>query len=149
MRAKDATRLDVVRGLLNEVNGASKPPNKPITTDIQILAIVRRRLAASKHAAEQFATGGRPDLKEKEDGQVGVLEDYAAAVETISEEEVRTRVEELVNQISGSQISENRTINKGAVIKRLLGPGGVFDGKPVEAKNVVKIVDMAVRPPQG
>ena len=139
MRAKDVNRLDVVRALLNEINNASKPPNKPVSTDVQILSILRKRLAAARSAAEQFANGGRQDLKEKEERQIDIMKSYAGAVETVSEDEIRLRVGEVVNEMS-----EGQKMNKGVIIKRLLGPDGVFEGKPLERKDVVTMVDLAL-----
>ena len=107
-----------------------------------MLGVLRKRTQAAKDAAEQFAAGGRKDLKDNEDQQRGVLEEYAGGVETVSEDEIRTRVGEVVNELAVGD--KEQALNKGAVIKKLLGPGGVFEGKAVEKKDVVKMVDLAL-----
>lgn len=138
MRAKDTPRLNAIRAILADITDASKTKS-PVTTDIQILSLCRKRAAAGRAAGEQFETEGRLDLKEKELGQVGVLEEYAGSVETVSEEEVVKKVGEALKElgISGKQA-------KGQLMKKLLGPGGIFEGMPVEKQVVVRAVDSAI-----
>ncbi|PLB41843.1 uncharacterized protein BDW47DRAFT_98663 [Aspergillus candidus] len=134
MRAKDTARLNVLRGIISEFNNAAKTPN-PISTDLQLLALIRKRLASVKEAAQQFAEADRPDLKEKEDQQAEVLQGYAGQVTTMGAEEIEQIVEQEVTKLKGA----GQKVDKGVLFKTLFAPGGAFDGKPVERAEVAKI----------
>ncbi|SLM33703.1 Uncharacterised domain YOR215C, mitochondrial [Lasallia pustulata] len=135
MKTKDTNRLNVLRSLLAEITNASKT-SSPITTDLQLLSLLRKRAAMSRTAAQEFGAAKRTDLKDKEEAQVAVLEEYAGEVDTIGEEEI-TRV---VGEVIGRMVSDEKKLDLGSVLKNLLGPGGAFNGKPVEKAEVAKIV---------
>ncbi|KAF2484966.1 Yqey-like protein-domain-containing protein [Neohortaea acidophila] len=137
MQNKDTNRLNVLRSLIADVTNAAKT-SSPIKTDMQILSLLRKRQAAAKQASEEFKAAGRQDLVEKEQGQVGVLEEYAGSVETISADDIREVVIRVVND-SKEQRPDGQA-NIGEVLKKLLGAGGSLDGKPVDRKEVSRIV---------
>ncbi|BDD56193.1 hypothetical protein MPDQ_005636 [Monascus purpureus] len=139
MRAKDKTRLDVLRALISEVNNASKTPS-PVQTDLQLLSLIRKRTAAAKDAAQQFAAADRLDLKEKEDAQVVVLDEYAAQVDTMSHEDIKIVVVQEISQLKEA----GKKVDIGSVLKSLFAPGGALDGKPAERAEVAKIAKEAV-----
>lgn len=136
MREKDTNRLNVLRGLLAEVTNSAKTAT-PVKTDMQLLSLLRKRAASAKAASDEFKTAGRDDLVEREESQVKVLEEYAGGVETMSADEVRDIVIKTVEEAKAQQGSK---VNMGEVLKKLLGPGGSLDGKPVEKKEVAGIV---------
>lgn len=133
MKAKDTNRLNVLRSLLAEVTNAAKT-SSPIKSDMQLLSLLRKRAAASKAAASEFQTAGRADLREKEEAQSSVLEEYAGGVEVVGEDEIKRVVTERIQYLK----SEGMKLDIGSVTKALLGPGGDFDGKPVERGDVAK-----------
>ncbi|KAI9839286.1 MAG: hypothetical protein M1819_003281 [Sarea resinae] len=139
MRAKDTNRLNVLRGLLAETTNAAKT-STPFKTDVQLLALLRKRAAASKAAALEFQAAKRDDLKEKEDAQVAVLEEYAGGVETMGVEDIKKSVAEVMEKVK----VEGARMDMGGVLKRLVGPGGSLEGKPVERAEVARIVKEAV-----
>ncbi|KAK4983916.1 hypothetical protein LTR66_008671 [Elasticomyces elasticus] len=136
MKAKDTNRLNVLRGLLAEVTNAAKT-SSPIKSDMQLLSLLRKRSVAAKAAASEFQEAGRPDLKDKEEAQAAVLEGYAGSVETVGQDEVRSTVVQVVDEMKGEEGSK---VHMGDVLKRLLAPDGPFEGKPVEKAEVAKAV---------
>lgn len=134
-KVRNCYSLNVLRALLAEITNASKTTS-PIKTDLQLLSLLRKRVAASRTAAQEFSAANRTDLKDKEDAQVAVLEGYAGEVDTIGEEEI-TRV---VGEVVGKMRTAEKKVDLGSVLKALVGPGGEFDGKPVEKAEVAKIV---------
>ena len=142
MQSKDANRLNVLRGVIHDATQATKS-NEPIITDLHVLALLRKRLTAAQEAAESFEKSGRSDLKEKEEAQISVIKEYATSVETVSDEEVRTRVGEVLNDASLTQESGQK-LNKGTIMKKLIGPGGTLEGKPVEKRTIAQMVDEAL-----
>ncbi|KAK5798623.1 hypothetical protein VI817_004913 [Penicillium citrinum] len=139
MRAKDTSRLNVLRAVISEFNNSQKTAS-PIQTDIQLLSLLQKRATASKEAAKEFAAAERPDLKEKEEAQIAVLEEYASKVETLSVEEVGA----IVNKEIAAIKEAGSKLNRGLVLKALFSPGGPLEGKPVARSDVAKLVNEAV-----
>lgn len=131
MRAKDTNRLNVVRGILNEVTNSSKT-SAPIKTDMQLLSLLRKKASASETAKKEFEAAGRSDLIEKEDAQLKVLDEYAGGVQTWTDDQVRDAVAAAIQDMKSS----GSKIVVGDVLKRLFAPGGDLDGKPVEKAKV-------------
>ncbi len=127
--------LSVLRALIAEYANAAKT-SSPIKTNIQLLALLRKRAATSRSAAIEFSAANRNDLKDKEEAQIAVLEEYAGGVETVGTEEIRR----VVGEVIGKMRTEGLKADMGAVLKNLVGPGGAFEGKPVEKGEVARIV---------
>lgn len=132
-------RLNVLRALIAETNNAAKTAS-PIQTDIQLMSLIRKRAAAATEAAKQFAEQNRADLKEKEEAQVAILEEYASQIKTLSVEEVEAIVTETINTLkaSGAKLAE------GHVLKALFSKGGALDGKPANRSDVAQLVKKAL-----
>lgn len=97
-------------------------------------------MAAAKEAANQFAEADRSDLKEKEDAQVAILEEYAGKVETMSLEDIKAVVSQEVSKLKEA----GKKVEVGGLLKSLFAPGGALDGKPAERAEVAKIAKEAV-----
>jgi len=134
MRAKDTPRLDVLRALISETNNAAKT-SSPIETDLQLLSLIRKRISASKDAAQQFSDAKRLDLKEKEEIQIALFEEYAGQIQTMTSEDIKAAVSSTISQLE----SDNDKSNVGLLMKRLFAPGGALDGKPAERSEVARI----------
>lgn len=120
MRQKDTHRLSVLRSLLTTTLNASKT-SSPITTDLQLLSLIRKTISTSKAAAAEFKENGREDLAGKEEEQVGVLEELAGGVEVVGEEEVRRVVGDVVGEMRAEGKGE---VRMGDVVRRVVGVFG-------------------------
>ena len=141
MKAKDTNRLNVLRALLADVTNAAKTPS-PITTDMQLLALLRKRSASAKAAGDEFKAAGRQDLTDREEGQARILEEYAGGVQTMSIERVRQAVQEVVSELRAN----DPALKAGSVMKALFAPGGKLDGQPVEKSVVPGLVKELLAP---
>lgn len=126
-----------VRGVLAEITNLSKM-NKSVSTDAQIVAMLRSRAKLSKSASEDFRAAKRDDLRKKEEAQIAVLQEYIESVKMVSEEEILILAAEAVNRLE----LEGRGVFMGSVIKGLLE---ALDGKPVEMASVSRIVREVIR----
>jgi len=135
MRAKDTNRLNALKGLLADVTNASKT-SKPINTNMQVLALLRKRSNEAKDAAQEFQNASRQDLKDKEEAQAKVFDEYAGTVETVGKEEIAAVVKSVIETLKAN----GEKADKGTVLKKLIGPGGAFDGKNVEKATVAQAV---------
>ncbi len=77
MKARDAARLTVLRSILASTLNASKTA-KPIQTDAQLVALLRKTASSSQEALDEFRSAGRDDLADKESAQIKVLEEYVS-----------------------------------------------------------------------
>jgi len=135
MRAKDTPRLNVLRAIISETSNANKT-SSPIKTNMQVLSLLRKKAATSKTASQEFAEAKRDDLKQKQDAEIAVLDEYAGQVETMPEDDISQAVEEVVKSMESSAAK----MNAGMVLKELFKPGGRLEDKAVEKAHVAAIV---------
>lgn len=147
MRAKDAARLTAIRSILSATLNASKT-SSPITTDAQLVALLRKTQRASSDASAEFAAANRQDLVDKEQAQISVLDEYVAGsgVEEVSEEQLRTVVAGVVTAMTSEGEVAGGKARMGDVMKKLLAPGGPLEGKDVERAQLAKIVKEVTGP---
>jgi uncharacterized protein YqeY len=139
MQNKDSDRLSVLRSLLSQTLNASKTA-KPISTDIQMAALLRKSADASRVAQAEFNGAGRADLAEKEENQRRVMEEYLGGVEVVGEEEITSAVQSVVDALRSDGID----LKMGDIMKRVLAPGLLGD-KPVQKSDVAKAVEKALK----
>ncbi|KAI1473827.1 hypothetical protein K445DRAFT_313595 [Daldinia sp. EC12] len=144
MRAKDAPRLTAIRSVLSAVLNASKT-SSPITTDAQLVALLRKSQRACDDAAAEFEAAGRQDLVDKEREQVRILGEYVAAsgVRDVSEDELRTIVAGVLTALTSeaaASVPPTGAPPFGDVMKTLLAPNGPLEGKTVDKAQLAKIV---------
>lgn len=79
MRAKEAIRLSVIRGVLsactNELVATGKMP-QDLLDDAGVLKVIKRLANQRKDSVNQFTEGGRPELAANERAELAILEKY-------------------------------------------------------------------------
>jgi len=124
MRDKDTVKLSVVRMLKSAVKYREIELMKPLD-DAGVLQVISQEIKRHRDSVEQFRAGNRPDLVEKEEGEIAVLQAWLPA--QLTEAEVRAKVEEAVTRLQASGPKD-----MGAVMKALLPEvQGKADGKLV------------------
>ena len=121
MKAKDAVKLGVVRGLIasftNELVSLKRMPDGELS-DEEALNVIRSAVKQRKDSVDQFTKGGRADLAENEKAELAVLETYLPAM--MSKEDVmktaKTKMAEL-----GSIDKSKAGMFMGALMKELKG----------------------------
>jgi len=121
MRAKDTTRLTVIRGLLtaftNELVAQKKKPDEELD-DEGAFAVLTRASKQRKDSIEQFEKGNRSDLAENEQKELEIIEGYLP--EMMSREEVEKIVTEKKNKLGIDDPSKKGQL-MGMVMKELKG----------------------------
>ena len=141
MKAHDAVRLGVIRGLVasftNELISLKRMPDRELS-DQEALNIIGRALKQRKDSIEQFTKGGREDLADNERSELRLLETYLPS--QMSRDEVmkiaKTKIAEMgvVDPSTDSGQAKSKVgIFMGALMKELKGKA---DGDIV--KNVVE-----------
>ena len=75
MRDRDAVLRDTLRYVLSVVKNAEIDKRGPLTADEEV-AVLRSQAKQRQDAIEQFRSGGRDDLADREAEQLAVLERY-------------------------------------------------------------------------
>lgn len=131
MRAKDAPRLTVLRNVLAATTNAAKT-SSPIKTDIQLIALMRKTARGNQEALEEAKAANRPDLVEKEEAQLQVINEYVAGagVKIVEDEELRALVEDVVQRSEGKK--------QGEITKELMSIDWSAEGKFVDKAALMK-----------
>lgn len=132
MRAKDAVRLSVLRGLstafVNELVATRRMPDDRLTDD-EAIAVIQRTAKQRKDSIEQFEKGGRADLVENEKSELAVIEEFLPAM--MSEEEIKKVVEAKKTEMNADKSQMGMFI--GTLMKDLKGKAdGALVKKVVE-----------------
>lgn len=130
MRAKDAIRLDVIRGLLSSFTNEliSKGSVDAFLDDESVLALIRRSVKQHKDSIDQFEKGGRSDLATKEKAELAFLEAYLPQMMT--REEIRKVAE---SKLSTVGVLDKTKLGQfvGMLMKELKGKADGADVKAV------------------
>lgn len=131
MRAKDAVRLNVVRGLLaafvNELVAKKRKPDEKLA-DGEALAVIARAVKQRKDSIEQFEKGGRNDLADAERAELPYLEKYLPAM--MPRDEIRPLAEAKMKTLGVTDRSKAGQLT-GVLMKELKGKADGADVKAV------------------
>lgn len=90
MKAKDALRLETLRMVKSAMKNKEIDKREALT-DAEETQVLTTMVKQRKDSAEQFTQGGRPELAQKEQEEIKLLEAYLP--QTASEEEIRTVIQ--------------------------------------------------------
>lgn len=133
MKAKDAVRLGVVRGLvtgfMNELVATKRTPQEELKDD-EVLSVISRAVKQRKDSIEQFTKGGRPELAESEKAELAVLEAYLPA--QMSRDDVMAIAKAKISElgIAPEALSGKMGMLMGNLMKELKGKA---DGDTVKS----------------
>jgi len=78
MRAKDQARLVSIRMLLAAIQ-RREVDERIVLDDAQAMAVIEKQIKQSREAVEQFVKGARPDLADKENRDIAIMQAYLPA----------------------------------------------------------------------
>jgi uncharacterized protein YqeY len=112
MREKAQLRLDTIRMLKSAIKYREIELMKPLD-DAGVLSVIASEIKRRRDSVEQYRAGNRPELAEKEEREIAILQAYLP--QQLSEDELRAKVDEAVAKV-GAQGPKDM----GAVMKALL-----------------------------
>ena len=135
MKAKEAVRLRVVRGLLtmfmNEMVATGRTPQDTLSDD-EALAVIKRAAKQRKESITQYEAAGRDELAAPEKEELTVLETYLPQL--LSEEEILPVVVAKKAEL-GIDDKSKMGVLVGSVMKELAGKAdGSMVKRVVEAQ---------------
>jgi len=130
MRAKDATKLSVLRMLKSALKYGeiAKSGAEAELSDAEAAQVIRKQVKQRQDSIESFEKGGRTELAEKEREELSILNAYLP--QAMSAEEVAKVVRETIAEIGATSKAQ-----MGAVMKALQAKvAGRVDGKTLSAE---------------
>jgi uncharacterized protein YqeY len=91
MRSGDALRRDTLRLAENAIYNTEKSQQRMLS-DQDVLGILAREVKTRRESIEAFRNGGRPDLADKEQAEIEVLQGFLPA--QLGDDELRALVEQ-------------------------------------------------------
>jgi uncharacterized protein YqeY len=125
MRAKDATKLGVLRMLKSALKYAAiaKSDAEAELTDAEAVQVIRKQAKQRQDSIESFEKGGRAELADKEKEELAILNTYLP--QGMSPDELAKVVRETITELGATSKAQ-----MGAVMKALQAKvGGRTDGK--------------------
>jgi uncharacterized protein YqeY len=128
MRAKDQDTLRALRAiksliLLEETKGGG---SGELSADDE-LKLLTKAAKQRRESADIYKTQGRPDLLEKEEAELAVIEQFLP--KQLTEDEVKAKLQEIITRVGAASPSDMGKV-MGVATKELAGQA---DGKVVSA----------------
>ncbi len=129
MRAKDADRLRALRAiksmiLLEETSGSS---SEGLSTDAE-MKILMKAAKQRRDSLEVYVAQNRPDLAEKEQVELAIIEEFLP--KQLSDSELTVKITEIIASVGATSPADMGKV-MGVASKQL---AGLADGKAISAK---------------
>lgn len=135
MKAKDALRLSVLRMMKTAVKNKEIELRKELD-DALAIQVFSTLIKQRKDSVEQFTSGGRLDLANKEAAEIKIIEGYLPAA--VGDDEIEKTVDEVIHETGASSPKDI-----GPVMKQCMAR---FAGKVVDGKRVNTAVRRRLEP---
>jgi uncharacterized protein len=128
MRAKEAGKLSVLRGLKSALKYAAIEKGDVALDDAAAVQVIRKQVKQRQDSIESFEKGGRPELAAKEKEELEILNAYLP--KGLSAEELSVLVRETIAEVGATSRAQ-----MGAVMKALQAKvAGRADGKTLSSE---------------
>ena len=131
MLARDATRRDALRLILNSLRGAEKDLQRPLSGDEELQVLQRERKRRIE-AAEAFRTGGREEQAAQEETELAILEEFMPA--PLSEEELERIVDDAIAETGATNLRDMGRVMADVMPQVAGRADGSFVGQLVREK---------------
>lgn len=127
MRAREQTRLDVIRMLKSAVQMAAieKGGATTVLDDPEVEAVIRKQVKQRRDSIVGFEKGGRPELAAKEQAELEILQAYLP--KGLTPEELAAMIDATIQEVGATTKAQLGAVMK-ALQPKLLGRA---DGKTV------------------
>jgi len=103
MLARDTTRRDALRLILNSLRAAEKDLQRPLSDDEE-LQVLQRERKRRQEAADAFRAGGREEQAKQEEAELAVLEEFMP--EPLSEDEIEEIVDDAIAEVGATSMAD-------------------------------------------
>ncbi len=127
MLAREGERVGTLRLLKSAIGYAQIERKNDNLADAEVVAIIQREVKKRRDAAEQYLNGGRPELAEKENREIAILETFLP--QPLSAAELEQLVRATIAEVGATSKKEMGRVMKAAQAKA----AGRADGKTISA----------------
>jgi uncharacterized protein YqeY len=131
MLARDATRRDALRLILNSLRGAEKDLQRPLSGDEELQVLQRERKRRIE-AAQAFRAGGREEQAAQEETELSILEEFMPA--PLSEEELERIVDDAIAETGATSLRDMGRVMADVMPQVAGRADGSFVGQLVREK---------------
>jgi hypothetical protein len=103
MLARDATRRDALRLILNSLRSAEKDLQRPLSEEEELQVLQRERKRRNE-AAEAFRAGGREEQAAQEETELAILKEFMP--EPLSEDELEQIVDDAIAETGATSLRD-------------------------------------------
>jgi uncharacterized protein len=132
MKARDEARLSTLRMVKTALKNKEIEKMSPLD-DKEAQQVLSTLIKQRKESIEQFRKGGRNEMADKEQAEIGIIESYLP--KAAGEEEIVAGVRAVISEMGAPTMKDMGTVMKN-VMARFQGGGIRVDGKMVS--DVVK-----------
>lgn len=125
MKARDALKSSVLSFLRAEMLNQATAKKKEKLDDAEVIVVIKKQIKQRQDSIQQFTSGGRLEVAEKEKKEAGILKAYLP--EELSESQIKQLIEEAVVSTGASNIKDMGRLMKELTVKI----AGQADGKLV------------------
>lgn len=120
MKAGETVKRDTLRFLQSALKNVGIEKHKSVTefTDAEVQEVVKRLVKQRKDSIEQYKTGGRQDLVEKEEAELALITPYLPT--TLSQEATEALVDKVIVSLGEVTLKDMGRV-MGAVMKESAG----------------------------
>jgi uncharacterized protein YqeY len=124
MKSGDTVKRSTLRMLMAAINNAEIAKKGPLA-DSDVLGIIVKEVKQHQESITSFKEGNRPDLVEKEEAEMAILQDYLP--EQLSHDDIIIEVKQVIDAIGAQGPGD-----KGKVMQQLMPKlKGRADGKEI------------------
>ncbi|MER3501028.1 MAG: glutamyl-tRNA amidotransferase [Candidatus Fervidibacterota bacterium] len=103
MKARDEVRVSVLRLLRSAIHNAEIDKQRALTDD-EILGVIQSEARKRRESIEAFQQGGRPDLVEREQAELAILESYLP--QALPREELEAMVRAAIQEVGALSVKD-------------------------------------------
>jgi uncharacterized protein YqeY len=129
MKAREELRLSTLRMVKSALKNKEIDKRAPLD-DKEATAVLSTLIKQRKDSIEQFTKGGRTELAQKEQAEIGIIEAYMP--KALGEEEVLAAVRTTISEMGSPTVKDMGTVMKNTMAK--------FAGARVDGKLVSELV---------
>ena len=126
MKSRDALRTSVLRMVKTAIRTKEVEKTDTHLEDVQVVQLLQTLIKQRREAIEKFQQGNRPDLAEKEQQEILIIEGYMPRA--VAREEILAVVQQVVTETGAASSRDFGRVMK-AVMSRFAGQ--VVDGRLV------------------
>ncbi len=127
MKAREELRLSTLRMVRSALKNREIDKRAPLD-DRESMQVLQTLIKQRKDSIEQFTKGGRQDLADKEQAEIGIIESYLP--KAVGEEEINATVRAVIAEMGAPTAKDIGTVMKN-VMAKFAASGARVDGKQV------------------